>query len=257
MYKIMQYENWWGHKKRLYWINNIIKEGDNCIEVGCGTGAFLTIPLSLLSRDKKTDIVIRGIDIDEASIAMARKNAKQIGLPEDMFLCGDIAEHKEKYDVVICSEVLEHLEDNYLSDFAESLCKLLNPEGRLVVTVPNGQGSYERGQRLKETQFGKYIFPKIEFVMQVFNAHFMKRFLYFDKINNKEEELEQNRMTLSAIDIHVQFFNRDQIELLFKKLGMKCTKFSGSCIFSGAWVNLLPPFQWLTAINNWGGQYRH
>src|SRR5690606_34933218 len=45
------------------------------------------------------------------------------------------------FDAIICSEVLEHLEDyQTLISYAT---KLLNPNGVFVVTVPNGYGPRE------------------------------------------------------------------------------------------------------------------
>lgn len=250
MYKIIKYENWWGHRRRLLWIEKCLLDNQECLDIGCGTGAYLTIPLNLLVREKGYSTTIRGIDLSKQSIDKAKKNATLFGLPEDYFICQDISRHEKKYDVVICSEVLEHIDNSYQEEFVDNLCNLVNEKGKLIITVPNGNGSFERGKRMKKTVFGKKVFPMIEWFSVAFNYIFFKKFLYFDYANLKsEQDAVLGEMTLSMSE-HVQFFSKEKIISLFEKKYMKLEKFSGSSMFSGAWVCLLPPFQCLTRMND-------
>ena len=59
----------------------------------------------------------------------------------------DLIQQNKKFHIIICSEVLEHVgsPQEYLRDFY----RLLHPGGYLFVTVPNGYGSFENLNRLK------------------------------------------------------------------------------------------------------------
>jgi SAM-dependent methyltransferase len=48
-----------------------------------------------------------------------------------------------EFDVIIVSEVLEHLSDDELDLMLAELRAKLKPQGRLLVTVPNGYGWFE------------------------------------------------------------------------------------------------------------------
>lgn len=78
---------------------------ENCLEIGCGTGKNTTW---LLTKGHK----ITGIDLSEEMLVIARKK-----IPNDrvQFLKVDINEDwtftNEKFDLVVCSLVLEHIEN--------------------------------------------------------------------------------------------------------------------------------------------------
>lgn len=55
----------------------------------------------------------------------------------------DGADLQDSFDVVILSEVLEHLSDTAIAAVLSTAHRLLNPGGRLLVTVPNGWGAFE------------------------------------------------------------------------------------------------------------------
>lgn len=52
-------------------------------------------------------------------------------------VCADIVKQPllDKFDLVVCGEVLEHISN--VGDFMSSLSLMLKPDGRLVITVPN------------------------------------------------------------------------------------------------------------------------
>lgn len=136
-------ENLWGYGKRLAFIVQAISEryerpraSVSVLDVGCGTGTQLTIPLATLGFD------VTGVDTHEASIATARRLQ-----PTTTFVLGRVAELPPRtYDVVIVSEVLEHL-DHPETLLAETL-PYLRDDGLLFITVPNGYGEFEIDRRL-------------------------------------------------------------------------------------------------------------
>lgn len=143
-------ENVYAHRKRLRFIVEAIealrKERGKApadlalLDVGCGTGIMVTLPLASIGYR------ITGIDLDRDSIDTAQ------GLntyPNAVFRHADAASllpAGEGYDVIIASEVLEHQADPLA--FVRTLRALLQPEGILVLTTPNGYGWFEWEQFL-------------------------------------------------------------------------------------------------------------
>ncbi|HZZ20307.1 MAG TPA: class I SAM-dependent methyltransferase [Opitutaceae bacterium] len=96
------------------------------IEVGCGDGSF-TRDLSALSSS------VTAIDISELQI---EENARS--MPAIRFRQHDVAEPfpfaDGSFDVVWCSEVLEHLFNPLFA--MQEMHRILKPGGRLLLTVP-------------------------------------------------------------------------------------------------------------------------
>jgi ubiquinone biosynthesis O-methyltransferase len=140
-------ENLWGYAKRLRFVEQTIAEvfperapsSLRALDVGCGNGSELALPLARLGFQ------VTGIDIDAASIEHAR--ALAIDLKNAEFICLDVAELKaEAFDVVILSEVLEHLTEprTLLANSVRHLAE----GGVVIVTVPNGYGEFELDSKL-------------------------------------------------------------------------------------------------------------
>lgn len=101
------------------------------LDVGCGRG-WLT---ALASEYGEAE----GVDPVEPVIAHARRLFPQlrftVGGPESVLNRSDFA----PYDVVIASEVLEHVTGDRQPEFAQTLRALLRPEGLLIVTTPRAE----------------------------------------------------------------------------------------------------------------------
>lgn len=101
------------------------------LDLGCGNGSQLAIPLA------DAGYQITAIDPHRPSIDRGRKLSTSVtfihGVVSDLPLC--------KFDCVIISEVLEHL------DSPEELIGMALPylaeTGILIITVPNGYGEFE------------------------------------------------------------------------------------------------------------------
>ncbi|MEY3197288.1 MAG: bifunctional 2-polyprenyl-6-hydroxyphenol methylase/3-demethylubiquinol 3-O-methyltransferase UbiG, partial [Pseudomonadota bacterium] len=136
-------ESWWeteGPFKTLHEINptrmeyicSQIREHktiDNLkiLDVGCG-GGIVSIPLARLGAK------VTGIDAGKENIEVAKKYASSQGLKIDYqnILLEDI---KEEYDVILCLEIIEHIDD--LDKFFKSVSANLKPGGLIICSTLN------------------------------------------------------------------------------------------------------------------------
>jgi len=114
------------------------------LEVGCGIGG-ITLPLATLGCR------VRALDIDRADLDELAARARAQGLDNIRATREDALafDAGERYDVVIASEVFEHLTDP--ARLAAVVARHTKPGGLLVVTTPNGYGPWEMWNSLKLT----------------------------------------------------------------------------------------------------------
>jgi len=112
-----------------------IKPGSRVLDVGCGEGRHA------LSAYLKPGVDVVGVDlgIQDLQTAAARIGDLSEYDPQGriLFGCADalcLPFADESFDVVICSEVLEHI-PNYIAAIAE-LSRVTKPGGHLCITVP-------------------------------------------------------------------------------------------------------------------------
>ncbi len=100
------------------------------LEIGCGTGFLLG---SLVGR--ATGV---GFDMEYKSLASIGEGKSALQM-----VCGDIRAlpfRDSSVDVLICSEVLEHMPEGGDFMVLKEACRVLKPSGRLYVTVPASEG---------------------------------------------------------------------------------------------------------------------
>jgi SAM-dependent methyltransferase len=129
-------ENAFGQRKRLHVVADILRARDvkTVLDVGCGSGQLLTTPLAR----NFPGVRITGLDEDSTSVTWARSNSP---LPNVRFLLPTELSADAHFDLIIASEVIEHVEDP--GAFLAWLRSHLVPAGAIFLTMPNGFGPYE------------------------------------------------------------------------------------------------------------------
>jgi len=128
------------HRRRLVarWIGALAPAPTSVLDVGCGQGDLLK---ELAARVPEAHLF--GADLSEQSLEDTRRKHPNA----DVFRL-DLAdpefdrlheERRDQFDVIVCCEVLEHLEDDRLG--VRRLKSLLAPGGHLAVSVPGGKMS--------------------------------------------------------------------------------------------------------------------
>ena len=111
--------------------------GGRALEVGCGAGR---IAIALARRGFQVD----GLDAAPRVVEQAAHLAAAAGVAARFFLADftklDPRFPDETYDLVICSEVLEHVET--WRDVVDNIARVLKPGGLLVLTTPNDPAQY-------------------------------------------------------------------------------------------------------------------
>jgi len=124
--------------KRLNFIVSALKaslpEGAEVLDVGCGNGV---ISRSLGAQGFN----VRGIDVSEKTIEKAKVLNTFSNVRFEVVSAEQLVADGHRYHAVICSEVLEHLNDP--GKLLRVLHQSLTDDGVLIVTVPNGMGPRE------------------------------------------------------------------------------------------------------------------
>ncbi len=118
---------------RIMRILDKIAAGDTVLDAGCGEG-YTT---SAFAGKCKMAV---GVDVVPGRIKKAERIAKLNGVHgKTKFLCSDLFKLggavKDEFDVVVCSEVMEHVDKP--KELLEILQKRVKKGGKLVITYPN------------------------------------------------------------------------------------------------------------------------
>lgn len=105
--------------------------GKNVLDVGCG-GGILSEAMALLGA------VVTGIDAGQVPLAVAKMHLKESGLRVDYEIAtaeSFAAEHSDRFDVVTCLELLEHVPEP--SSVVSACRRLVKPGGDVFFATLN------------------------------------------------------------------------------------------------------------------------
>ena len=153
-------------------------------DLGCGHGNLLFV----LKKMGYKNII--GVDISPEQVSLAHSMGINEVINKDLIT---FLEHtKQKFDVIFLMDILEHLEKNEIFELIDKVYLKLNPEGRLIIHVPNADGLYgmrvRYGDLTHETCFNQSSlrqllsacgFNRFTFIEQTPIVHGFKSFLRF------------------------------------------------------------------------------
>ena len=131
----------WGDPLLRHLTDKILKlvdlPGGRALEVGCGAGR---IAIALAGRGFQVD----GLDVEPRVVEQAAELAASAGVAAKFFVA-DFSKPDPRfpdatYDLVVCSEVLEHVEP--WREIVDNIARVLKPGGLLVLTTPNDPGQF-------------------------------------------------------------------------------------------------------------------
>lgn len=163
----------------------------SCLEIGCGNGSFI----SCISN---YEFKIIGIDISEKSISEAkRKNPSSLILKKSLF---DI---KDKYDIVFCFEVLEHVKNDNIA--IEKISQIVKEGGYFICSVPAHPNLY---------------YDAVDKYYGHFRRYKKKEFINLLEANNLNIIFFWNfGLKLASIFANMIFYYRDEKDIEFGAIG--------------------------------------
>lgn len=103
----------------------------SALDVGCGLGTTL-----IALRPRCSEVI--GLDLHPAG----KKAHPGLDIREHDLNSGSLPFPDDRFDVVVCTEVLEHL--FYPIRILQEIKRVLKPEGRAVISLPNAYHIYNR-----------------------------------------------------------------------------------------------------------------
>lgn len=184
------------------------------LDIGCGDGGDI---FRLAKKFEGEDVEFVGIELSKPFVNFANEVAKRKGFSRCEFFYQDIEKETPngKFDLIISSEVLEHLKDP--KAVLKRAYSILNKEGFILVTTPNGKNLM------------KYPFLPLKGLISRVNIEGATKSLSSEDKHFKTEEQ------------HISVLNAGNLKKLLELSGFSHPKlYRGSVTFGGEWFDSKP-----------------
>jgi 2-polyprenyl-3-methyl-5-hydroxy-6-metoxy-1,4-benzoquinol methylase len=213
-------ENTYGIVKRLEviraWLKPLQYSGKTVrvLDYGCGTGDQITYPLAVDGYD------VVGVDVHTPSIDAAQSRYRLQNLSFRRVSLEALVEERLRFDAIVCSEVLEHLEDP--QGMLVKLRQLLDRDGLLIITTPNGYGSYE-------------LLCSLQRLLERTGIHRIARSVFKPKHHGNGSESG----FLNQESVHIQFFQLKALEAMFEGCGFHIADRCARTLVCGPYADIV------------------
>lgn len=188
------------------------------LDAGCGKGDF-----TFYLAEKYPDVQISGCDLSEFNIKICQEIQKKVGFKNVHFFKQDLLDvkAKDKYDLIFCIEVLEHIREN--KQVLKSFHKALKESGYLYIHMPT-----QKQKRLFNERYFTYYdkWAEIEHVGQHYTLETLQKDLEdlgFSILRTKETFGLCGRLAWEISEIVVNYKSFFLLAIIFPFL--KCLSF--------------------------------
>lgn len=133
--------------------------GHSVLDVGCGMGFAMEACKNLGCRS------VVGIDVDRGQCELAKASGLNVEhIPETVPF---LLKHESEYDIVLCMDVIEHVEVADQLGFCRSILRSVRSGGAFLCTVPNANSSFAARWRYNDwTHRSSFTEHSLEFLLQ-------------------------------------------------------------------------------------------
>lgn len=164
--------------------SNCLREGSSILDLGCGPG---NIAKFLVNQDKGYKIL--GVDLSSEMLKLARQN-----VPTGEFVIGDIRhlQLEPKFDAVIASFCMIHLENEEAVELLRKIHDLLNDKGYLYLSfMSGGVSGFDKASFSEEEMYFNYFSPeKIKKILE--NLDYRVLSMHFHEYRRKGGQVIQD-----------------------------------------------------------------
>jgi len=128
----------------------LLEPSDTVLEIGCGHGLG-SVMLSKFAR------AVTGVDIDSRLVEYCRETYRGIkNLTFEVADARQLTPLGQRFDTVVCLDVIEHFNQEEGQVVIQSLVRVLNERGMLIIGTPNVRSQEFASQRRKSTHLFEY-----------------------------------------------------------------------------------------------------
>lgn len=169
-----------------------VKAGMEVLEIGCGEGGNL-LPFSRISCNV-TGVDIASCRIEEARRFFNEEQAKGTFIADDVF---NLKELEHKYDIIICHDVLEHIDNKEL--FLSQIGNYLNKEGIVFMSFPAWQMPFGGHQQICRNKILSHL-PFVHLLPEVLYKGIIRLSGEDDACLNELMSIRRTRITIEAFE---------------------------------------------------------
>lgn len=118
-------------QKYAFIVKDSLRKGDSVLDIGCYTAE--------LPDFLPEGIFYSGVDFDDEAVKIAKSNGLNV---MKVNFEDEVINYKEKFDLIIAAEILEHLKDP--ARMMRQIKDLLKNKGIVVISLPNENTLYHR-----------------------------------------------------------------------------------------------------------------